>query len=296
MAGMLALGLLLASLQAPRRALLAGSSNPDDLDCDGLVDAQELVEQSSASLCDSDGDGFSDLEEVARASSPILATCVPLPASSALALTARGQSDKLHVSMLVYFTSGRLSDLRFTFGVVAREGRVFMIPSGAILATATVSEHPTLSGTGTVGMLEFDLNPAIVGSNGSLSLFATMSVAGAGQLLAAAVVDFAMTGDGVLMKRTPVPQSIAASRAQTGSPGSVYQPIPPNNELPAEWSPGRICFQKSVPVGYEAGIVLTRVVSADCWDGWDAYCSPMECKASVGDEFSTVDPVGLIGG
>lgn len=296
MAGMLAIGLALASLSAPRRALVAGSSNPNDADCDGLVDAQEFVEQSSLSFCDTDGDGYSDLEEVARSSSPILATCVPLPASSALALTARGESGKLHVSMLVYFTSGRLSDLRFTFGVVAREGRVFMIPAGAILSQATTSEHPTMAGTGTVGVLEFDLNPAIVAPQGSLSLFATMSVAGAGRVLAAAVVDFAMTGDGVLMKRTPVPESIAASRGQTGAPGSVYQPIPPNNELPAEWSPGRICFQKSVPVGYEGGVVLTRVVSADCWDGWDAYCSPMECKASVGDEFSTVDPVGLIGG
>ena len=38
-----------------------------------------------------------------------------------------------------------------------------------------------------------------------------------------------------------------------------------------------------------------EVVAAYCIEGWDGYCPPT-CAASVGSTYSTLDPIGLIGG
>jgi hypothetical protein len=289
------LSLGLASIASSRQVLRALCGDPHDADGDGVRDAQERVEQSAIDICDTDGDGYSDLEELARKSCLIDGTSIPLPASQALALTARGTADKIRVTMLIYYTQGELDEMGFGFGVVAREGRVFWLSSSTILATATASRHSASSGTGKIACVEFDLNPHLISTQKSIALFATLRLPGSGWVDAAAVVDLAQTRDGVFVKRSPIETSTYSSRGSAPGDGSLYQPIPVGGETPPEWGAGRLCFQRSVPVGYDSGVVLSRVVSADCQDGWDGYCSPSICASSVGEEYSSMDPAGLVG-
>lgn len=296
LAGLLTAGLATLSLTTPRESLEADSLDLDDPDADGLTNAQELVQQTSPTCMDTDSDGYSDSEELARGSCPFAAHNVPLPGDSALALTARGEAGKVHIVMLAYFTDGRLDNKVFDFGAVLRDGAMVQIPSAHLLANSTESIHPTLDGAGHVAVVQFEVNPGPIVMLEHLSLFATMSVLGQGYISAAAVVDLFSTPSGVVLKSGPSYESVSGNRGQGGGAGSIYQPIPPADGLPMDWLPGKICRQKTSPVAYENGVVLTRVMSAECSDGWDAHCSPADCKASVGDEFATVDPVGLVGG
>jgi hypothetical protein len=295
LAGLLSLGLAALSISTPGQELGAGVHVGDDADGDGLSDAQEGVEQTSPFSADTDGDGFADVEELARGSDPRAVSDTPLPGATALSLTARGEEGRVHIVLMAYYADGRLSDKLFNFGVVIRDGTVVSISPQHVLANASFGVYPTIQGSGEVAVVEFDLSPGPIHLLEQVSLFATMSVAGSGIVNAAAVVNL-FSSQGVLLKSGPIHATHSSNRSQSTGGGVVYQPIPPSDELPMGWQPGRICHQKTTPVGYESGVVLTRVVSAECEDGWDSHCSPVECKASIGDEYSTVDPVGLVGG
>jgi hypothetical protein len=299
LAGLLAAGLVGVSVSVSRPGveLSAESFQRDDADADGLSDAQELVEHTSPYLVDTDGDGYSDVEELARGSAAFAPYDTPLPGDTALEMTARGENGRVHVVMLVYFTDGELEDMIFSFGLVLRSGTVVPLSPGHLLANAVVTTRPTLDGEGEVGLIEFDISPNPIHLLEHFALFATMSTPGSGVIECAAAVDLFSDENGVVLKSGKSHTPFSSSRGQSGGgTGTFYQPIPPSDGLPMGWEPGRICHQKTVPVGYDSGVVLTRVVSAKCEDGWDSFCSSTECKASIGDEYSTIDPVGLVGG
>ena len=76
---------------------------------------------------------------------------------------------------------------------------------------------------------------------------------------------------------------------------AVPLPAGGSGDIPSTWSEGAVCFQRSTPVAVNGAVVTQEVVSAACMEGWEGYCPPT-CSASVGSTFSTVDPIGLIGG
>ena len=72
-------------------------------------------------------------------------------------------------------------------------------------------------------------------------------------------------------------------------------PLTQDEDPPALWSLGQICYQKSSPVGAAGMLVTHEVTRADCMDNWDAAC-PSTCTSSVGTTFTDIDPLALIGG
>lgn len=295
LAGLLALGLTVRSLLEPSGELAAESRGTIfDADADGLSDAQEWVLQSSPLDADTDRDGYSDSEELARGSCASAPTDVPLPTDIDLALTARGDAGELHVVVAAYYTDGTAANKQLEFGALIGEDMVIEVPSTHLMHDARVSVTPALSGVGHIMVVDFEIPTGWIYQLGHLTLFSTLSLDGQGYVAAAGVLDFFVTPDGVIMQSGPWNGPLMGQRG--GGTGGLYQPIPPGGDLPIGWLPGRICQQKSETVGYSNGIVTTRVTEAECVDGWDSYCHPVECKGSIGDEYTTIDPLGLIGG
>jgi hypothetical protein len=296
LAGILAVGGMAMELTGPTRELAAemriGEGRPD-ADGDGLSTVLERVLQTDPYRADSDKDGYCDAEELARGSSPIDTLDTPLPSDSGMALAARWEGGELRVALVLYYVDGTLENKELRFGALLGNDHLVDVSTAHLLQGATLRTRPTSSGSGEIAILDFRLPTGAIHSFRKVTLFATMSVFGQGSVSAAAVIDFFVTPDGVLMQK-----SSALSRMFAGSGGGTdfYQPLLPGGELPIGWMPGRICQQTTEIVASSNGIVTTRVNSADCADGWDSYCSPPECKGSVGDEYATVDPLGLVGG
>jgi hypothetical protein len=54
--------------------------------------------------------------------------------------------------------------------------------------------------------------------------------------------------------------------------------------------PGQVCIQKTRPVGVAGGAIIYEVVSSECVDGWDGFCST-SCGAALGTISRSLDPV-----
>lgn len=266
-----------------------------DSDGDGLTDAQELVLQSDPFHKDTDRDGYSDAEELARGSAGFVSNDTPLPTDLDMALSARGEEDGLHVVVAAYFTDGTIDNKQLAFGALIHDDVMVEVSPGQLMHDPRMSVSPSLDGLGQVMVIDFEMPTLAIFQLGHVSLYATMSIDGQGYVAAAAVIDFFVTPDGVLMQSSPSHGTFGALRGGGGN--GFYQPIPPGGgDLPIGWVPGRICQQTTEPVGYAGGIVTTRVTEAKCVDGWDSHCNAGECKGSVGDEYTTIDPLGLVGG
>ena len=133
---MLGLGLLLA-VDRPGLLEAAGAGTGEDPDRDGLVTLQEKILGTNPQLADSDGDGYGDLEELARGSHPALDQNVPTNAPVGIGVFARVERGVVTVSSAVYVASGSFSAVNYKFGAVY-EGRVIHIPTSAYMKATTV--------------------------------------------------------------------------------------------------------------------------------------------------------------
>jgi hypothetical protein len=251
---------------------------------------------TSPALADTDGDGFSDLEELARGTSPLRNTEYPLVDRPIdLAMTAHPGSDgKVHVLLVTYSSNMLLSDSGLQVGFQSRR-------TVGVLSSAWVASHSTsqvigsASGQGVIQVIDLPIDDTVVQAMGRLSLWARgYMLRGAAETDGASVSLVAIDGGVVLAMPAPRPTSQQPG-PQPSNPGTIYVPLPTGGTMPSTWSPGEICFQRSAPVAVQGAMITHEVVNADCLTGWDGFCPP-SCIATVGSTYTEVDPIGLIGG
>jgi len=224
----------------------------------------------------------------------------PLPSTVDLAVSARGDSNRLVVVFAAYIGTLQPTDVNFSMGALLG-GRVSNIPAWYFMREAWMTTVPgQIPGTSTV-LVEMSLPPNFVHALGSVSLFGVLEDINTGAALAADVVDLG-SASGVIYMRSKLLmqrsfQQVGGSGSNAPLAGSVYLPIPPggDGDIPMSWTPGQVCYQKTQAVGAGGGLITHEVVEAECRDGWDAYCK-MDCSGSVGSTYDTLDPAVLVGG
>ena len=126
----IALGVLFATSGTPKGLHANGLSLVgEDYDQDGLPDTQEEVLGTRPDEPDSDGDGFSDLEEVARKSDPLSWTSVPSDDEVALGMYAHTNEGFLNLGTAIYVKGGKFKDLKYTLGVVLKGQTLLVNPA-----------------------------------------------------------------------------------------------------------------------------------------------------------------------
>lgn len=285
----------------PAPALASGTGSPGqipDADCDGLPDAQERVLGTSLSLADTDGDGFSDLEEFARHSDPTLVESVPVGRSVSIALSARGAGGANYVFTAVYAANGTFADKSLALGVAA--GGQFQVFTSAGISNASAIRTVDVAGTGRVFIVDRRVRPHRINRLSYLSYFGAVGLRnGTPRFLCAATADLqSIDGYAVLAR---VDHAFAngsqgiAPVTQAGGGSSAHTPIPASGEPDTDWTAGAACVQQTATVGSSGPIVTQEVTEAACEDGWDSFCSG-GCPSTAGSTFETVDPVALVGG
>jgi len=265
----------------------------NDMDGDGLVDELESVLGTWSCHADTDGDSFSDLEEVARKSNPLDSSSLPLTSEPSLAMVGFQVGRRVHVATLVFVPDGNLHAKRLRFGVrvgdqmlavslsAMRGGAPIQVRSGRELGSKIVVVDPVIQAQ------------AVLARRG-MSVFATL--AQQGTYLDAEACDFAaLQGSLFQLIRTSGSGTTMPTQGGTGiGLGHAYRPIDPSSQSPSSVM-GEVCAQTTTVVRVVGAVVTQEVIAADCVPGWDTYCSP-GCVNTVGNTVRSVDPAALIGG
>lgn len=294
---------LLRSERATSHTLRANDTVSSDQDGDGLSDREERILQTSPYLADTDGDGFSDTEELARQMRWLIPDPAPIHGRLRLGATACDHLGQFEILLAVYLPDSKIRGKDLRLGLVAGH-RVFEIARDDLLDGATIDFLPTQSADAVVALVRIPFNEQVVHAVGGLSVYATIGNEGTGIVAASAAIRM-ISVDNIALLCLPDPYSAPSANSsglqtqQSGSTstngGTIFVPLTFDDDPPALWTPGQICYQKSSPVGAAGLLVTHEVVRADCMDNWDAFCPPT-CSASVGTTFEDVDPLALLGG
>lgn len=284
-----------------------GPQTVPDSDGDGLDDVLERVLNTQPHAADTDGDGWIDAVELARESDPLSAASVPQTATGQLSLGFWSRTAFLtgfvRTFSFIYLPSGYPAEgLQMELVVALPQGGLLHLDDSYLSgpdARTSIDFMPVPGNdTALVMIVGANLADSLIQSSGSMG-GAAVAWHGADSAPQAADLNKDAT-DGLwiqLVQAGPIyfsrPVNLPGARGGRGA-GAVYVPIEPSP--PPQGEPGELCLQVTVPVAYENGVWITRVTAAHCDEGWDAHCDPTECGAAVGNEYETVDPVGLIGG
>ena len=270
-----------------------GSGTPGgDLDGDGLDDALEHRLGTDAGSYDTDRDGFSDSEEIARGSSPLHAGSLPGPDPVSLSLEAYQSGGPLKLVTVLYAADGDPASKALGMGARVGTG-VRKTPLSFFLQKATTVSLKGAESGSSVLVIDAPVDPLLVYRFGSLSFFTTVS--NAGKVVDAGVVNVAWK-EGILLEYVTEPYPGPAPARLAGEPQATghYEPIDPGS-VPKDWIPDQICYQIMTVAASVGPVVIQEVVEAQCEEGWDAFCDPA-CPATVGTTVESLDPGALIGG
>jgi hypothetical protein len=263
-------------------------ANRIDSDSDGVPDEQELVLGTSPDHADTDGDTYTDLEELSRKSNPLDAQSVPDADALGLGQYAIAEEDIITLTTAMFVEDGILSGLNFDLGIIL-DGEVILLStktySGATSAYFYASQ---LDPANRMIVLEMRIPELLLQQMGKFDLFAR--VRDTGPLHRATQVDITELVD---FSGTTMRLETAPSGMQGG--GVVYRPLTGDGSIPATWTSGQICHQSTTPVGMNGASVIYEVQDADC-ASFDTYCSPGDCAATAGQPLERPDPGVLLGG
>lgn len=283
-AGVVGLG---TALHQPRELAASGTACPDT-DGDGLIDLQEEILGTYLDREDTDGDGFSDLEEIARASDPLDDQSLPGAEDLSIGVTARVEEGVVTLVAPVYARTGSFAGIDLEFGVVFSNGLRYELQPTLYLPVLRGGVFAPKTAGYNVLLLEMPFPQNLVQGLGSISLYGTVtdptSLNGA-SAAAINLVDFS----GVTVAAQNAPASIQ------GGLGVVYAPLVPDQEIPASWSSGEICWQQASPVGMVGSSTAYEVVKGICTTS-DTFCSSNDCTSKVGANVLLTDPATLLGG
>jgi hypothetical protein len=262
---------------------IAATSDPSsDDDGDGLVLLQEQIMGSDPNVADTDMDGYSDLEELARNSDPLDAGVIPAGIIPDVGMQARIDAGVLHALIAVYLPGSNPTGIQFEVG--ARIGAaIYELPPEVYLAGAHVNALPGANPSDAIVIIDSGYPEGVLHALGSLSLCATLVPNGGTQVESAAAVNLLSHG-GVAV----------AIQAAPGGTGSLYRPLGGDDSIPSSWLPEQACVQEQEVVGQDGPMLIKEVTAASCDDA-DGYCPP-DCSGLVGTTVTEIDPLGLIGG
>jgi Bacterial TSP3 repeat len=311
--------LLGRQIAAPAPALLASVDTNPDTDGDGLADRLEHQLGTLLRSADSDGDGYLDGEEVARGSCPTSASSIPETHPIDVALAVHSRQAMLHVQLLIYARDGELKDKSLTV-VALSNGHLVQLPAELFVRRGTLESIPGREPGSKLFIIDLPLSPRVVYAMQQFSLCASVAAPATHEPGEADTLDL-FCFDDVICRRfsrrlaEALQSNVLASTNQSGASGqfqgsgaqptaSVFLPVyRPNADEPgsdggtvsSSGTPGQVCVQRTEPVGVAGGMIINEVVSAECVEGWDGFCSG-DCEAGIGTLLRTIDPVTYSGG
>jgi hypothetical protein len=297
---LLAAGTLLGLSVRGQSGLRADAAPGSDLDGDGLLDKQEQVLGTALTDADTDNDGYSDLEELARKSSPLLGQFHPDAHDDTIGLgmSCYWSQGKIHATIALYTPESVLHDKTFRVGMLLGE-RIVMLPTDVLLDRWHVATYRAHDSDAMITVVDFPFSPFLVHRYGSVTAFATSGYSATGVVTAAdaaQLIDFSGVVVFCKIDHTPIASwtNMTNGHQHPTASGLIYVPFG-EEDGPLDWTPGAICYQVLEVVGTSGGLITQEVVSAECVDGWEGSCPP-SCPDTVGTTSTTVDPLRLIGG
>jgi len=264
-----------------------------DTDGDGLVDELESVLGTWPCQADTDGDSFSDLEEVARESNPLDSSNFPLTLDPSVAMVGFQLGRRVHIATLVFVPDGNLHTKCLRFGARVGE-QMFPVSLAAMRGGAPIRVRNGSALGSKIVVLDPLIRAEAVLARRGASVFATL--AQQGTYLDAETCDFAAL-QGSLYQFVRISGAGMTMPAPGGTGiglGHAYRPIDPSNQSPSN-AMGEICAQTTTVVRVVGAVVTHEVIAADCVPGWDTFCPP-GCVNTVGSTVRSIDPAALIGG
>lgn len=316
-------GLLVAYSASRVSDIRAAVDSSPDADRDGLVDGLERLLGTSAAHADTDKDGFSDTEEIARRSSPRSAESQPehgLPIE--VGIVVHSERSMLRAQFVLYVADGGLGDKHLTLTALIGE-RPVQIPAGVVARLGAFHSVPASRRPGKLYLLDLPIHPRTVYAAGCLSLSASVAAPRTSLAGSTDTVDLVVMGEEIYL-RLPwerightklasenVPDAGGGASETLDGGGatntSVFLPAY-DRESDGQGSgtgsggqngsssiPGQVCVQKTRPVGVSGGSIIYEVVSSECVDGWDGFCSTA-CGGALGTTSRSLDPLTYGGG
>jgi hypothetical protein len=284
-----AASLALWSAASDEQLLRADIRGFPDGDHDGLTDNGELTLGTSPDEADSDLDGYSDCEELARHTSPLKNFWAPGPQGYSVGLGAYQLNGKLHISTALYAQSGTLQGVTFKlYSLIS--GNLLELPESVYTDNAVLNTLAAKVPGELLMTVDFPVSGSPLIRTGAMSLLATLQNGSA--IIAADALNLSYSGG---MMSEFVSSRDLCQGGNGAHPGGVYRPLG-GGSVPNTWAPGKICHQTTDIVGVNGAMVTQEIVSAECQDGWDAYCDASSCSGSVGSTIQILDPGALIGG
>jgi len=284
-------GGLLAWLSAKSEPLGATNNMRWDFDGDGLPNLLELGSMISPDHFDSDGDTFGDGEEFARGSSPSKGSSVPVDDDVSVGFGAYMQGAELRGLAATYVPDGLVHSVSMAVGFSAGN-RPRLLPAGVYLSGMKVFEQTVGNGPAKAVYFDLPLSLAALQSapDGRMAIFVILYHGN--HAASAATIHLTYRNGAVL-------ELVNLSAPAASIPGEIVpvlqRPLG-GSYIPDGWVPGSLCFQEVEVVGYVGPLIKEEVVAAGCQDGWDGFCDPIGCEASVGSTLAVLDPGVLIGG
>jgi hypothetical protein len=269
----------------------AANHNRSDMDRDGLSDQQELVLGTLPYRMDTDGDTYSDLEELARASDPLDVATMPEPADFGVGTCASQEDGFVSVLSGLYVNQSELDSVEFEFGIVYRGRALRLSPVTYRYTRGFLSDAS--DALDTLAVLEFGLPAGLVQRLGQVNLYfvmrGTSPTAQDPVVSLVSLVDFS----GIIM--VVQQQRASISNSGGGQTGVVYRPLAGDDQIPSTWNGGKICFQRTSAVGMNGVSIVHEVGETECMP-MDTYCSPEDCDGREGQPLELPDPAALVGG